>query len=73
MGAVRLGCRPKLRAWPRGCPWLPESEGRRLTIPASFSLAIAFPRRRLSHSEAQRTLRELGLAPSAALLLIEEE
>lgn len=63
----------RVRRWAQSCPLLPEAEGRQLHIPASFELATAFPRRKFVASELNCTLRELGLAPSAALLLIEEE
>lgn len=63
----------RVRHWATCCPWLPEAEGRRLQIPSTFQLAIAFPRCRFVAAELERSLRELGLAPSAALLLIEEE
>eukprot|EP00913_Durusdinium_trenchii_P010967 g10293.t1 len=78
----------RVRHWATCCPWLPEAEGRRLqmlfcklgrelgeahVIPSTFQLAIAFPRCRFVAAELERSLRELGLAPSAALLLIEEE
>jgi len=63
----------RVRRWAQSCPLLPEAEGRQLQIPASFELATAFPRRKFVASELNCTLRELGLAPSAALLLIEEE
>lgn len=62
----------RVQQWARCCPWLPEAEGRQLVIPAAFQLAMAFPRRRFTAADCERSLRDLGLAPSAALLLIDE-
>lgn len=56
--------------WATSCPFLPEAEGRQLHIPESFELATAFPRRSFTASDYNSTLRELGLVPSAALLLV---
>ena len=36
----------------------------------SYSLSTTFPRREFHQSNMQQTLRELDLAPSAALLII---
>ena len=63
----------RVHQWARCCPWLPEAEGRQLLIPQNFQLAMAFPRRRFVASHFEQSLRDLGLAPSAALLLIEED
>eukprot|EP00931_Biecheleriopsis_adriatica_P028854 TRINITY_DN17200_c0_g1_i1.p1 TRINITY_DN17200_c0_g1~~TRINITY_DN17200_c0_g1_i1.p1 ORF type:complete len:445 (+),score=120.61 TRINITY_DN17200_c0_g1_i1:81-1415(+) len=63
----------RVRRWAQSCPLLPEAEGRQLHIPASFELATAFPRRKFTAAEMESTLRELGLAPSAALLLVEDD
>lgn len=57
--------------WAECCALLPEANGRPLQIPERFELCIAFPRRRLSAEEGDRTLRELELVPSAALLLFD--
>eukprot|EP00930_Biecheleria_cincta_P087225 TRINITY_DN76477_c0_g1_i1.p1 TRINITY_DN76477_c0_g1~~TRINITY_DN76477_c0_g1_i1.p1 ORF type:complete len:464 (-),score=112.69 TRINITY_DN76477_c0_g1_i1:120-1511(-) len=59
--------------WAISCPCLPEAEGRQLQIPESFELATAFPRRCFTASDYNSTLRELGLVPSAALLLVESD
>jgi len=65
----------KVQRWAECCAHLPEAAGQELHIPAKFELNTAFPRRRLggSEEENQKTLGELGLAPSAALLLISDE
>lgn len=58
--------------WAECCALLPEANGRSLQIPERFGLCIAFPRRRLSAEEGDRTLKELELVPSAAILLVDE-
>mmetsp|Transcript_56774 Transcript_56774/g.166150 ORF Transcript_56774/g.166150 Transcript_56774/m.166150 type:complete len:483 (-) Transcript_56774:330-1778(-) len=59
-----------VRRWASCCALLPEAAGRDLRIPEHFDLATAFPQRTLSQDESEKTLADLGLAPSAALLLI---
>ncbi|KAJ1891467.1 hypothetical protein LPJ66_006901 [Kickxella alabastrina] len=44
-----------------------EMEG----VPKHFKLSMAFPRKDFSSHDEKKTLRELGLAPSAALILTE--
>lgn len=63
----------KVRRWAECCPWLPEGSGRshELCIPAEFDLALAFPMHRFGADEDEMSLKALGLAPSAALLLID--
>eukprot|EP00933_Yihiella_yeosuensis_P016964 TRINITY_DN14324_c1_g1_i1.p1 TRINITY_DN14324_c1_g1~~TRINITY_DN14324_c1_g1_i1.p1 ORF type:complete len:484 (-),score=126.98 TRINITY_DN14324_c1_g1_i1:87-1469(-) len=63
----------RVRRWAEACPLLPEAENRPLRIPLQFELATAFPRRLFTRQEWHCSLRDLGLAPSAALLLVEEE
>lgn len=61
----------RVLSWAECCPLLPEAQGRDLKIPAQFELKLttAFPPRRLGPDDAEKTLAELGLAPSAVLLL----
>eukprot|EP00928_Gymnodinium_smaydae_P023945 TRINITY_DN1954_c1_g1_i2.p1 TRINITY_DN1954_c1_g1~~TRINITY_DN1954_c1_g1_i2.p1 ORF type:complete len:444 (-),score=56.53 TRINITY_DN1954_c1_g1_i2:219-1520(-) len=61
----------KVRRWVRCCPWLPENAGQELSIPDRFDSTLSFPRRQLDPDKDNATLAELGLAPSAALLLID--
>jgi len=60
-----------VRRWAECCALLPEANGRNLQIPADFELSTAFPTRRLGAEDSEKTLSELGLVPSAALLLID--
>mmetsp|Transcript_93111 Transcript_93111/g.208020 ORF Transcript_93111/g.208020 Transcript_93111/m.208020 type:complete len:483 (-) Transcript_93111:112-1560(-) len=57
--------------WAECCSYLPEAAGRSLQIPSRFELATAFPPHRFGSDEAEKSLVALGLAPSAALLLID--
>jgi len=59
--------------WATCCQFLPEAHGRTFELPSSFELTLAFPRRVLGMDLGSQTLGELGLAPSAALLLVEKE
>jgi len=59
-------------AWVECCQFLPEAKDRELGIPSSFVLATSFPQRRMCLEDRSRSLAELGLAPSAALLLLNE-
>lgn len=61
-----------VQRWAECCTLLPEAAGRSLHIPEHFELATAFPQRCFGPSDAESTLAELGLAPSAALLLIDK-
>lgn len=63
----------RVRQWAISCPLLPEADGRQLHIPQSFELSTAFPRRRFMASDYNSTLRDLGLVPSAALLLVQSD
>lgn len=64
----------KVRRWSECCALLPEAKGQDLAIPARFELYTAFPKRKLGGEEDdQKSLKELGLAPSAALLLISSD
>jgi len=57
--------------WAECCAFLPEARGRELHIPEHFELTTAFPPRHL-HEEEGQSLADLGLTPSAALLLIDK-
>jgi len=59
-------------AWAECCQFLPEAKDRELDIPRSFVLATSFPQRRLCQEDRSRSLAELGLSPSAALLLLND-
>jgi len=61
----------KVRRWAECCAWLPEANGQELIIPAEFELSTSYPPRRFSADDEEKSLQELGLAPSAALLLID--
>mmetsp|Transcript_17897 Transcript_17897/g.54361 ORF Transcript_17897/g.54361 Transcript_17897/m.54361 type:complete len:215 (-) Transcript_17897:294-938(-) len=61
----------RVRRWAECCSLLPEASGRSLCVPERFELATAFPRRKFGPEEDGKSLAELGLAPSAALLLID--
>lgn len=63
----------KVRRWAECCPWLPEAAGQELRVPASFGLSTALLRRELGPEDDGRTLADLGLVPSAALLLINKD
>lgn len=64
----------RVHQWAECCQFLPEAGDRQLGIPANFGLATAFPRKRLSFPEDRgRSLSDLGFAPSAALLLLDED
>lgn len=64
----------KVQRWAECCALLPEAKGQDLVIPAKFELYTSFPRRKLGGDEDdQKSLKELGLAPSAALLLISSD
>lgn len=61
----------RVRDWVECCEHLPEARDRELHIPSQFELAIAMPPRKFASDEDQKSLMELGLVPSAALLVIE--
>jgi hypothetical protein len=63
----------RVYAWAQCCALLPEASGSKLSVPASFELSTSFPPRRLGPEMVDKTLTELGLAPSAALLVIERD
>ena len=60
----------RVRTWAGCCPLLPEANKRDIQIPTQFELTMAFPRHVFSSADDDKTLDELGLVPSAALLLI---
>jgi hypothetical protein len=61
----------RVREWVECCAHLPEARDRDLQIPIHFDLAIAMPPQKFSSEEDDKSLVDLGLAPSAALLVIE--
>eukprot|EP00401_Gymnodinium_catenatum_P015487 CAMPEP_0117622098 /NCGR_PEP_ID=MMETSP0784-20121206/87968_1 /TAXON_ID=39447 /ORGANISM="" /LENGTH=481 /DNA_ID=CAMNT_0005426031 /DNA_START=41 /DNA_END=1486 /DNA_ORIENTATION=- len=61
----------KIYRWAECCSLLPEASGRDLRVPEHFELATSFPRRRLGPDAMDSSLGELGLTPSAALLLVD--
>lgn len=64
----------KVWRWAECCVLLPEAKGQDLAIPVTFELYTSFPKRKLGgEDEDQKSLKELGLAPSAALLLISSD
>jgi len=62
----------RIYAWVQCCALLPEAKGRALQIPAKFSLSTSFPPRPLRGDLKEKTLAELELVPSAALLVVDE-
>eukprot|EP00933_Yihiella_yeosuensis_P043245 TRINITY_DN3799_c0_g1_i1.p1 TRINITY_DN3799_c0_g1~~TRINITY_DN3799_c0_g1_i1.p1 ORF type:complete len:448 (-),score=116.47 TRINITY_DN3799_c0_g1_i1:201-1544(-) len=59
----------RVLSWAECCQYLPEGENRDLKVPASFDISTSFPRRLLSSEEGDKSLVDLGLVPSAALML----
>lgn len=61
----------QVQKWAECCPLLPEARDRILEIPAEFELSTAFPRQTFGPEASHKSLAELGMVPSAALLLID--
>jgi len=62
----------RVRDWVECCAYLPEARDRDLPIPKHFDLAISMPPRKFSSDDDHKNLGDLGLTPSAALLVIEK-
>merc|ERR1712217_900383 len=60
----------QVRLWAACCQYLPEARERDLQVPAEFNITMAFPPRTFAPEEDTKNLKELGLAPNAALLII---
>jgi len=63
----------RIYAWVSCCSLLPEAGSRALVIPPQFELLTAFPRKQLGIDAREKTLADLGMTPSAALLLAKVE
>jgi len=59
--------------WVLCCSFLPEAGNRALIIPAQFELSTAFPRKQLGMDAREKSLVDLGMTPSTALLLVKVE
>lgn len=59
--------------WAKCCDLLPEGCGRSLSIPSNFEFRSSFPQRRFTRDQGEVTLADLGLVPSAALLIIDND
>lgn len=59
--------------WATCVELLPEGGGRELVLPKHFEFSSSFPQRRFGRDEGEKTLSELGLVPSVALLIIDKE
>jgi len=62
----------RVYAWATCCALLPEARGRALSVPTQFEFATSFPAQKFGVDKAEMTLSELGLSPSATLLLVDK-